>query len=255
MNIFQKLYGSILGVLGKILSAILGVIMSIMEASAVFLGNVTRLVLGNAGGCLLLLFMAPMLWIILLNPTTIALFFIFIVYPFLARRLVSKIEYLKYITTEYLFDKSNYYVNGVRPRFENFEGYKNQYKRIEADRKRREEERARAEEEKKWEERFRQYQEYSRRQQWGGQGQGQGGYNPYVDPSSGFKKEYEENCDILGVGYKANKEEIKIAYRKLAKKYHPDLNQDPGAEDMFKKVNNAYEFLSDGNIDRYRSMS
>lgn len=252
MNIFQKLYGTILGFLGRILSGILGLLMTITEKTAIFLGRITRTVLGYAGGCLLLFFIVPMLWVLLLHPTTIILILVFVVFPLLSKRLVSKIEYLKYITTEYLFDRSNYYVNGVKPRFEKFQGYKDQYKRMEDDRIRQEYERQRAEQEKMWEERFRQYYQYGGQDWAGSQGQGS---NPYVDPTSGFKKEYETNCDILNVPYTANKEEIKIAYRKLAKKYHPDLNQDPGAEDMFKKVNNAYEFLSDGNIERYRSMS
>lgn len=52
--------------------------------------------------------------------------------------------------------------------------------------------------------------------------------------------------DILGVGKSASDTEIKKAYRKLAKKYHPDVNQgDSEAEAKFKEVNEAYEILSD----------
>jgi molecular chaperone DnaJ len=49
----------------------------------------------------------------------------------------------------------------------------------------------------------------------------------------------------LGVDRKASQEEIKKAYRKLARKYHPDTNSDPGAEDRFKKISEAYDTLSD----------
>lgn len=42
--------------------------------------------------------------------------------------------------------------------------------------------------------------------------------------------------DILGVIKKATRQEIKKAYQKLAKKWHPDVNKAPGAEDKFKKV-------------------
>lgn len=49
----------------------------------------------------------------------------------------------------------------------------------------------------------------------------------------------------LGVSKNASKDEIKSAYRKLAKKYHPDLNKEPGAEQKFKEVQEAYDILYD----------
>ncbi|TNE84137.1 MAG: hypothetical protein EP330_30415 [Deltaproteobacteria bacterium] len=49
----------------------------------------------------------------------------------------------------------------------------------------------------------------------------------------------------LGVSRSASQDEIKKAYKKLARKYHPDLNNDPAAEERFKEVNAAYEVLGD----------
>lgn len=51
--------------------------------------------------------------------------------------------------------------------------------------------------------------------------------------------------EVLGVNKSASKDEIKSAYRKLAKKYHPDINKEPGAEEKFKEVQEAYDVLYD----------
>ena len=51
--------------------------------------------------------------------------------------------------------------------------------------------------------------------------------------------------ETLGVGEKASADEIKKAYRKLARKYHPDVNKDESAVEKFKEINAAYEVLSD----------
>ena len=50
---------------------------------------------------------------------------------------------------------------------------------------------------------------------------------------------------ILGVPRDASQEDIQRAYRKLARTYHPDVNHDPGAEDRFKEISEAYDVLSD----------
>src|SRR5688500_10800209 len=51
--------------------------------------------------------------------------------------------------------------------------------------------------------------------------------------------------EALGVSRTATPEEIQRAYRALARTYHPDVNKDPGAEERFKEVSEAYDVLSD----------
>ncbi len=51
--------------------------------------------------------------------------------------------------------------------------------------------------------------------------------------------------ETLEIAENASESDIKKAYRKLARQYHPDVNKDPSAEDKFKEINSAYEILSD----------
>src|SRR6185503_14750180 len=57
----------------------------------------------------------------------------------------------------------------------------------------------------------------------------------------GFRDYYE----TLGVDRGASEEDIRRAYRRLARENHPDVNKDPGAEDRFKEISEAYEVLRD----------
>ena len=56
---------------------------------------------------------------------------------------------------------------------------------------------------------------------------------------------YKDYYEILGVARDADAAAIKSAYRKLARKYHPDVNKTKEAEEKFKDINEAYEVLSD----------
>ncbi len=57
--------------------------------------------------------------------------------------------------------------------------------------------------------------------------------------------QYKDYYKILGVSRDAKTDDIRKAYRKLAKQYHPDVNKDAGAEEKYKEINEAYEVLKD----------
>jgi curved DNA-binding protein len=57
--------------------------------------------------------------------------------------------------------------------------------------------------------------------------------------------EFKDYYEILGVEASAGEAELKTAYRRLARKYHPDVSKEKGAEEKFKSINEAYEVLRD----------
>ncbi|HEY2642252.1 MAG TPA: DnaJ domain-containing protein, partial [Galbitalea sp.] len=54
-----------------------------------------------------------------------------------------------------------------------------------------------------------------------------------------------DHYEVLGVDRNASADDIKKAYRRLARELHPDVNPSPGASDQFKLVTHAYDVLSD----------
>ena len=255
MDILKKIFGKILYAIAKLISTILDILIEIVEIIVTVVSSIAKgfVALIGMGGCLLLfMFAGPFGLAMLLNPVVLLIILFFVIFPIVGTKFVSYLKYIKYIITEFLFDRANYLIHGTRYQFESFNEYKNKYKKMEDDRKRKEQQRRQAEQQKEWEERFRQWNEYQSSQR---RYNGYNNQHTYVNPTSEFKSKYEKSCDLLGVGYDADKYQIKLAYRKKAKEYHPDLNKSPDATRMFQEINNAYEFLSDGNIDRYNNMS
>lgn len=60
-----------------------------------------------------------------------------------------------------------------------------------------------------------------------------------------MSSKYVDYYKVLGVSKDISQNDMQRAYRKLARKYHPDVNKDPGAEDKFKEISEAYEVLKD----------
>lgn len=263
MNIFRKILGKTLYYFAKFVSAVLDGLITIVEFIVSLVLNIGRglLALITAGGCLFLLlfFLGPFGIILLLNPFTITLILILIIVPILGTKFVSYLKYLKYMITEYLFDRADHLIEGKESRFQSFNEYGATYRRMEEEKRRKEQQRRQEQQQREWEERFRQWSQYQQQQRTGGYGAyGQNtGYGPgsgYANPAIEFKRKYEKSCDMLGVEYNADKYQIKLAYRKKAKEYHPDINKSPNATEMFQKINEAYEFLSDAHIERYKNL-
>jgi len=210
----------------------------------------------------------PPLLLLLFNPASLAIgliLIIVIIIPYLGKKAVSGLEYYKYIVTEYLYDYADYYRLN-KDRKGNFSDYGSKYRNQQEEKRRQKEEafrRAQEERQKAQDEEWRRiFEEFFRQQSgYGRSGNYTGGgyqgsrsgssYNPYTD----FNSQYKKACDVLGLSYDTDIYQVKLNYRKLAKKYHPDINKDPSAPEKFKEITNAYEFLSEENIERYKRIN
>ncbi|ACB83942.1 J domain-containing protein [Natranaerobius thermophilus] len=257
MNILKQGIGKLIYVTSLTIYKFFDLIIIFLEASVSLVKSIMSLFFGlvMVGGCfLLLILIGPVTLTLLTNPRLLITVIFLLIYPLLGTILTAYSKYLKYMITEYLFDYANFLIDGKERRFNSFLKYGEEYKRFEYERKERERRERQYQQQKQWEETFRRWQQQS------GYGQGHygqynwhGNHNTHTNPNVNLKQKYEESCDILNVDYNADKDEIRKAFRKMAKKYHPDINDSPEATKTFKKINNAYEFLSD-NIERYKNI-
>lgn len=256
MNLLKKLYGNTLRGTGSTLSFLLNVLITITEVIVSITLTIGRGLLGllGFGGCLIIFFFfGPLGFLVLFHPAVITPILFLILVPILGTKLISYLKYIKYMVTEFLFDRADYLIDGKQNEFSSFNEYGNKYKKMEEEKRNRERERRQAEQQREWEARFSQW---NQQQQGHYHQAGSGGYQQgYANPAIDFKDKYETSCDLLGIGYDTDKYEAKLAYRKKAKEYHPDINHAPNATEMFQKVNDAYEFLSDDNINRYKNIN
>ena len=267
MNIFKIMAGKILYYIAKIISFILDIFIGIIEIIVGFVVNIARgfIALIGFGGCFfLLLFAGPLGITLLLNPFTLLIVMFFIIFPILGTKFVSSLRYMKYMVTEYLYDRADYLLEGKKNRYQTFNEYGNKYKRMQEEEYRRKQKERQEQQQREWEEKFRQWNEYQSSQKryseyrtnWGyNQNQDFGNGQPFINPSIEFKRKYETSCDLLSVPYNTDIYQIKLAYRKKAKQYHPDINKSTDATKLFQEINDAYEFLSEGNIERYKNMN
>ncbi len=261
MIIFKKVYGKIVYGLAKCIETIFAIFIYLVESIIGVVKSIGKGLLSiiSMGGILFFLLIGPR---ILFNPLATLVIIFLIVFPILGSKFVSYLKYIKYSMTEYLFDYADNLINGRKTRFQSFGEYGRKYRRMEEERRREEQDKRQKAQQKEWEERFRQWTEYQNSQRNGDYGsyswnsQNYGYKNQvYTNPNIDFKNRYEKSCDLLDINYKSDKYEIKLAYRKKAKEYHPDVNKALNATQKFQEINDAYEFLSDTNIERYKNLN
>lgn len=143
-----------------------------------------------------------------------------LIFPVIGSFAVSRLKYLQYMVTEFFYERADYYLLGKDITYETMGDYGRRYQRkIEEERRRQEEARARMEEElfrQRFEAFFNQANSYGG--DYGSYNEGsynQGGYQGAYD--GGFKEKYEAAIERLGVDVNADKYEIRLAYKKLAK--------------------------------------
>lgn len=257
MSILNKFLGNAINTVAKLVTLVFDLFIFITESIVLLTRSIGRGLYGliSMGGCLMIFILGPYALALLLNPLIMTFVLLLIIIPILGTKFVSYLKYIKYTITEYLFDRADNLIHGRKARHESFSGYSDRYKKMEQERLRKEQQKRQEEQQRQWEERFRQWNEH---QNYQGGRYDFGGYNTggqsYVNPNIEFKSKYEKSCDLLTVPYDADKYQIKLAYRKKAKEYHPDLNKAPNATEIFQEINDAYEFLSDANIERYKSL-
>ena len=259
MKGIKKICGKIVYTIAKALSVMMETLIQLIETMVLLVRSISKgcLALVSMGGCLFfLLIIGPLGLRILMDPVALATILFFLIFPIFGTKLVSYLKYMKYSITEFLFNLANYLIDGTNYQYRSFSEYKTAYKKAEEEKLRKQQERY-YRQQREWEERLRQWQQqnFQREQRSYGDFRSQGNYgHSYGNPITEFKNKYERSCDVLGVSYNVDKYQIKLAYRRKAKKYHPDINKAPDATKMFQEINDAYEFLNDDNIQRYKNI-
>lgn len=248
-----KIFGKLLHYLARGLSSVFNLLINLMNAIVMTFEGIRQLFVAVfIFGCSAFFFF-PFLLIALPMEIWILLFVIIII-PILGPKFISFIRYANYTLTEWLFDKSESLITGKKVGYDSIYDYSNKYKEdAEKERIRKAKEEARAREE----EMNRRFEEFFGGFSFGNfqdaNWQNSYGQNSYSNMAYdvGFKEKFEKACDTLGLDYNTDIYQVKLNYRKLAKKYHPDINKEEGAKEKFQEINDAYAFLTEENINRY----
>lgn len=248
MQAFRRLLGRMIHGLAKAQSFILGGLVYLLESGVLLAKSFIRgcAVLISMGGCLaVFLLIGPVGAWLFSHPGVLAVLLVLLFFPVLGAAFSNALSAYRTICTAYLNNLAAHLRSPDTHPYRTYAYYRQAARDAEEAAARREQERRR-QQQQAWEERFRQWHQ----QGWQYQQAGSAAVNPYAD----FRQKYEKSCAILGVSTQADINKIKLAYRRQAKRTHPDLNKDPQATRQFQEINDAYEFLNEDNIRRYQNL-
>lgn len=260
----KKLFGKFLHGLATLIGTIFTVLINFMNILVMtFEGIRSLLAVFFLIGCSTF-FILPTLLLFLPTKVWYVIFTIMII-PVLGPSFISLLRYGNYVLTEWMYDRANSLITGKSVGYENLSDYSEKYKyERQKERQRKAEEEARARQERMneyFEDLFGNFSSYDRRDFNGNFGGFSGGFSGQAGSSNqgfgvndlGFKEKYEDACASLGLPVNTDIYQVKLNYRKLAKKYHPDINKEEGAKEKFQEISSAYEFLSEDNIKKYKN--
>ncbi|NLY09154.1 MAG: J domain-containing protein [Tissierellia bacterium] len=256
MGAIKQMWGSIIKGTANVLNGLFSFLIIILEIPVkllIIIGRALGTII-SMGGCLALVLLGPAILSIL--PVILVPAIVLIAVLVLGQKLISLLKYWQFAVTEYLYDRSTFYKEGKKVGYGTVGDYGQKYYRMKEEEERKRQEERRREQDRMWEEQFRQWYEYQRSyQQSGGRREySTGGQRTYQDPTSDFVNKYEEACKTLRLSTDTDEYQVKLAYRKLAKEYHPDINKAPDATAKFQQINDAYSLLTAVNIQRYRRL-
>ena len=247
-NTIRKMLGKAIYGLAKAQDYLLGGLVSLLETGILLAKSFLRgcALLISMGGCLAVFLLVGQVgaWLFS-HPAVLAAVLVLLFFPILGAAFSSVLSSYRAICTAYLLNLAAHLQSPGEKPYRSYDTFRQAHRQAEEAAARREQER-REQQQRAWEERFRQWNQ----QGWQYQQARPGGANPYTE----FKSRYEKSCAVLGVPVNADPNKIKLAYRRQAKRYHPDLNKDPQATRQFQEINEAYEFLSEENIRRYQNL-
>lgn len=254
---FCKIWGYILFGVAKFLDVLFGGLIKLFSFLVEKTKNIRQLFYPVFGCLVLFLFINPFTLLLFTRLWIFIPLAILLIFPMLGTGFVSFLNYWKYAVCTYLYDRSTFYIQDIGTK-RTFASYKEEYYRKKEEAEEAAREKRKREQQEQWskvfEEFFRNFQSAGYTNFGGGQRSDYSGYTGY-NPISDFSKKYKESCATLELPLNINEAQVKEAYRKLAKKYHPDLNKSDDAKEKFQQINAAYEFLSQENIDRYKKLN